>query len=453
MLANAIASDPAVVAGASFQAVPPSGTPHAVADAPLSSFPTNGSTFAILTSGNAQLADDPNVAPSSGASLGGASVRGNSDFDVSVLQIDLTVPAGSNCLTIDFQFYSDEFPEFVNTLFNDAFIAEIDVSTWTTAGSVISAPDNFAFDPSGSVISINSSGNTAMNSANASGTTYDGATPLLSASTPITPGAHTLYLSIFDQRDLIYDSAVFLDNLVVGFAPNPEQNCIAGAQPKVFTMSLDPGTDENPQGTEHTVTATLLEGGTPLADATIDFAVSGANTASHSEVTDALGQATFTYLGLNEGSDIITACYDADSDGVCEALASAQKHWIHVNEAPAAACQPTTNPSGTTVPGIKASPAAGMNPDGFYQLLAKDADSPVPSVYVGDTESSFVAGPYVPGMKVKITEANGTTARERTGPGQIGAHLLLNGDARVWAVDDEGAMSTIVFCYVPRPPK
>ena len=71
-----------------------------------------------------------------------------------------------------------------------------------------------------------------MNLPNAAGTTYDGATVLLSASTEITtPGAHTLYLSIFDQADEIYDSAVFVDNLVVGFVPDPAQNCAPGATP------------------------------------------------------------------------------------------------------------------------------------------------------------------------------------------------------------------------------
>ena len=52
-----------------------------------------------------------------------------------------------------------------------------------------------------------------MRRAYAKGTTFDGATRLLRASTPITPGSQRLYLSIFDQGDRIYDSAVFLDNL------------------------------------------------------------------------------------------------------------------------------------------------------------------------------------------------------------------------------------------------
>ena len=56
-------------------------------------------------------------------------------------------------------------------------------------------------------------GDASVSAFNARGTTYDGATRLLRASTPVTPGRHHLYLSIFDQGDRIYDSAVFLDNL------------------------------------------------------------------------------------------------------------------------------------------------------------------------------------------------------------------------------------------------
>ena len=441
----------AVITGGSFDAVT-GGTPHAVADAPLSSFPTHGSTFAILTSGNAQFADDPNASGSTGQNNGGLNVRGDTDLDVSVLKIDLDVPATANCLTFDFQFYSDEYPEWVNTQYNDAFIAELDSSTWTTSGTTISAPDNFAFDPSGDVISINSTGNTAMTAAAAAGTTYDGATPLLSASTQITPGAHSLYLSIFDQGDQNYDSAAFVDNLVIGFVPDPATNCVPGAQPKIYTMTLTPAEDDNPEHSDHTVTATLLEQGTPLPGATITFTVTGTNPGSGSDVTDGAGQAEFTWSG-EEGDDIVSACYDADGNGSCEAVASAIKHWLHVNEAPGAGCQPTTNPAGKNEPGANASASAGMNPDGFYILEGLDEDSPAPDVFVADTESSFVAGPFAPGTKVKITEANGTTPRVKQGAGDISAHIMLNGDARVYAVDNEGAVSTSQICFVPRPPK
>jgi hypothetical protein len=197
-----------------------------------------------------------------------------------------------------------------------------------TSGSSISAPNNFAFDPTGSEISINAAGITAMTASNAIGTTYDGATPLLSASARITPGMHALYLAIFDQGDQSLDSAVFLDNLRIGYVPNPEVNCVAGARPKNYALSLDPGSAENPTGTTHTVTAALLEEGAALAAAAISFRVTGAHVESGAGSTDATGQVSFSYTGTGAGSDAISACYDADNDGACEAVASATKTWI-----------------------------------------------------------------------------------------------------------------------------
>ena len=132
------------------------------------------------------------------------------------MRVDLRVPSGANCLSFDFRFLSEEYPEFVGDLFNDAFVAELGRSTWT-AGTKddpeITAPDNFARDIQGNPIRVNRVGDTTMTAARAKGTTYDGATRRLRASTPIRPGNRRLYLSIFDQGDRIYDSAVFVDNL------------------------------------------------------------------------------------------------------------------------------------------------------------------------------------------------------------------------------------------------
>jgi uncharacterized repeat protein (TIGR01451 family)/uncharacterized repeat protein (TIGR02543 family) len=239
-IAAAIAQTPAQVTGASFVTEPPKGTPYDVVPTALTSFPTDGSTYAILTSGDATLADTPNDSGGSGADDGGPSVRGNTDFDVTILKIDLSVPAAANCLSIDFRFLSDEFPEFVGSAFNDAFIAELDSSDWTTSGSAITAPHNFAFDPGHNEISINAAGAASMTAANATGTTYDGATPLLSASTPITSGAHSLYLSIFDQGDHILDSAVFLDRLRLG--TTAAGACQTGATVLSTAKTADAGT-------------------------------------------------------------------------------------------------------------------------------------------------------------------------------------------------------------------
>jgi hypothetical protein len=156
-----------------------------------------------------------------------------------------------------------------------------------------------------------------------------GATVLLSASTQITPGPHTVYFSLFDQGDRRLDTAAFLDNLRIGFVPNPAVNCKPGAKPVNFKMTLTPATATNPAGSPHTVTATLTDSsGAAVTGAAIKFSVSGANTAAGVGVTNTSGQATFTYTGTNAGTDTIFACYDADLDGTCEASATATKKWV-----------------------------------------------------------------------------------------------------------------------------
>jgi hypothetical protein len=55
-LAQAIAQNPGQVTGATFTAIPPNGTPHALSSDPLTGFPTDGADFAVLTTGDASLA-------------------------------------------------------------------------------------------------------------------------------------------------------------------------------------------------------------------------------------------------------------------------------------------------------------------------------------------------------------------------------------------------------------
>lgn len=195
-----------------------------------SAWPTAGHDFAVLSSGDVTTATNANSSGSTTTDFGGGTVRGNSDLDVTILQVDVLVPDTVNCLVgLDFQFLSEEYPEYVGSAYNDAFIAELDQSTWTTSGSQIIAPDNFAFDEAGDPITINTVGATTMSPDHAAGSTYDGATPMLRASTPITPGEHSIFLSIFDQGDRALDSTVFLDNLQFGVVEDVERDCRPGA--------------------------------------------------------------------------------------------------------------------------------------------------------------------------------------------------------------------------------
>lgn len=217
-VARAMAVDKSIIRRAVFSAVPPGSKPAAVSTTPLAGFPRPfaGPSYAILTTGNARLADDANTSGDDGSTAGGPSIRGARD--VTIMRIDLRIPKNANCLSFRFRFLSDEYPEFIGDDFNDAFIAELDGSNWKAATKEdprITAPRNFAFTSNRQPIRINRVGATGMTAFRAKGTTYDGATRILRASTRVNRSTRHLYLSIFDQGDRIYDSAVFIDKLII----------------------------------------------------------------------------------------------------------------------------------------------------------------------------------------------------------------------------------------------
>jgi hypothetical protein len=383
-IAQAIAAPSTTITGASFLAAPP-GIPDGTSTAPMGEFPTKGSSFGILTTGNVNSVPDPSTFAST--DLGGGNVRGNTDFDVTVLKVDLAAQPGANCLTFDFKFLSEEYPGFVNTSFNDAFIAELDTSTWTTSGSTITAPNDFVVDSSHHVISINSTGLGGMSAANGAGTAFNGtqsyndnfflppgnaggATGLLHAATQVAPGAHSIYFSIFDQGDHRLDSATFLDNLTVGFVPNPSMNCVPGATPVNYRLSLSPAPATNPLGTPQTISAHLTDSdGNNIPGAPINFTVTGANPTSGAGTTNMNGNATFTYTGTALGSDTITTCY-GPSGPPCAALDSATPTWVKANPSiSTTAANPV--PAGGNVSDT-ATVSGGFNPGGSvtFQLFA-----------------------------------------------------------------------------------
>lgn len=125
---------------------------------------------------------------------------------------------------------------------------------------------------------------------------------------------------------------------------------------------------------------------------------------------------------------------------------------------PEASCTETTNPHGrTTPPAGQRSP--GQNEDGFYVLNAHDDHDPDPQIFVEDTGSGHVFGPFDDGTRIKYTQAPGATPSQRkmgSTNGQAGAvdwHLKGKGDAEAYAVDAAGNESERASCRVPPPPK
>jgi hypothetical protein len=185
----------------------------------LAGFPTSGDSYSILSTGSINT-----VATQFSAGYQGSTqfpsqaspepaLRGDAR-DWTVLKLDVDVPAGANCLAFDFRFLSEEYPKYVGSTYNDAFVAEVDANDWSVLnGGELVRPNDFAASPLGEPISVNGVGPTEMTAAEAAGTYFNAGTRLLTARTPIAAGAHSVYFSIFDASDKKYDSAVFLDNL------------------------------------------------------------------------------------------------------------------------------------------------------------------------------------------------------------------------------------------------
>lgn len=194
-----------------------------IGTAPLGShFPTEGNRFTLLSTGLATSAELPNDAGNLSFALTGLDNSQNNDLVQLALQ--LRVPDDVNCMGFDFAFFSEEFPEWVGSQFNDTFTTELGGTNLIISGTQVMAPLNFAFDTEDNIISVN----TVFGITPDTGTTYDGMTPLLRAQTLVTPSATIdLVFSVQDFGDSIYDSAVFLDRFLWSFEPE----CTSGAQP------------------------------------------------------------------------------------------------------------------------------------------------------------------------------------------------------------------------------
>lgn len=114
-----------------------------VSDSPLGTwFPTEGSTFAILSTGLAAAASLPNDSGSRSTSLSG--LNNNQGNDLVRLHLQLKVPSDINCASFDFAFYSEEFPEWVGSKFNDTFTAQLNNSSLSIGqNNIVVAPGNW----------------------------------------------------------------------------------------------------------------------------------------------------------------------------------------------------------------------------------------------------------------------------------------------------------------------
>lgn len=174
-------------------------------------FPTAGATFAFLSTGRADRIENAEAASLSHRFSDDEAPSRPSVFDLSTLRVDFVAPSSANCVTFDFSFYSEEWPEYVGSEYNDVFIATLDSNDWSYVAGSIRAPANMAFDDRDQAITVNTSFFTDF----ASGLAFNGRTRRLVAAAPIAPGRHSVYFTLFDAGDSAVDSGVAIDNLRV----------------------------------------------------------------------------------------------------------------------------------------------------------------------------------------------------------------------------------------------
>ena len=95
-------------------------------------------------------------------------------------------------------------------------------------------------------------------------------------------------------------------------------------------LTLRPPQDTNQVGEDHTVIATLTDDGEPVEGVDVFFEVTDGPHAgtSGSDTTDSNGEASFTYEGLDTGTDTIIASVDIDGDLVADLFSDpVTKEW------------------------------------------------------------------------------------------------------------------------------
>lgn len=238
--------------------------------------------------------------------------------------------------------------------------------------------------------------------------------------------------------------------------PTPVLNALLNACVIAVTqnITLSPEHDVNPAGTDHSVTATVVDSaGDPVVGTDVTFTViSGPNVGDSGVVpTDASGQAIWTYTGDGGiGTDEITASF-VDNDGATKTSRVVTKEWTD-STPPEVGCLETNNPSGKNVPKAgKDAGKSGQNPDGFYIVGATDSESGVASIVLKDDASAWTFA-LNNGDKIKLTQAPGVEPNAKPGSGDIDWKIQIKGDATITATDLAGN-SASTKCLVPQPPK
>lgn len=210
-MANAIFGAGATVTGASYTG--PQNSSAIYSNGQLSAGVVPSTTGVILSTGNAasftQSNGDPNRSAGTSADTTGINnnalfngIAGASTYDAVWLDVDF-IPTG-NVMTMKFVFASEEYPEYINSQFNDV------VGVWINGTNVPISVGN------GRTSVNNINGNTQQNLyvsnlTDAYNTEMDGFTVTMSLTIPVNAGVvNSIRIGIADTSDAQYDSNLLI---------------------------------------------------------------------------------------------------------------------------------------------------------------------------------------------------------------------------------------------------
>ncbi len=323
-------------------------------------------TGIVLTSGSVVDALGPNDIPT--ASIGDpistyldpdvGTINSNAQFDPAIFEFDITLNANSTGLRIDYQFGSDEYPDFVGSQFNDVF-------AFFVSGPGITGTVNIAQAPLGGSVAVNTI-NTGVLGCAQDGTFADltqsayyirnghisnpstvncntnpqpgpfpieaeanGMTTLLTAQLPgLTPGAtYHFKMVVVDVADQSFDSSVFIQSVSdiadfdFGDAPDTAAGTSAGNYETL---------DAN-GGPSHTIDTNLYLGAGVSADTdgfmdgtdnngnatddTNDDGISSFPTLTQGDLAYKIPGASFTLVNSTGGAATLYGFIDFNGDG------------------------------------------------------------------------------------------------------------------------------------------
>ncbi len=162
--------------------------------------------------------------------------NGTAAYDSAGIKMQIRVPTNAKSFSYNVNFFTSEYPEWVCTFYNDAYIARL-TSGHPLVQSNLGAPKwgNITFDLSGAPVSVNVGffsipGGPKATHPMLNGTGYDGqcsgqicggATNWLQTTAPVLAGETiTFHNSVWDTGDNIWDSIVLVDNWQWSAAPS-----------------------------------------------------------------------------------------------------------------------------------------------------------------------------------------------------------------------------------------